>query len=122
MVRWTVVLRQRVGHGVLADEADVFVILTRLGVIWQEVGDGIVAAALRVGRDVHDVRGFGGTKGGDGRFLVNEVRPKFPGDFVICAPNSYLQGIGPGSGEDVVDGVVIEPRQRGLAGGGIELG
>ena len=122
MVRWTVVLRQRVGHGVLANETDVFVILTRLGVIWQEVGDGVVAAALRVSGDVHDVRGFGGTKGGDGRFLVNEVRTEFPGDFVICAPNTYLQGIGTGGGKNVVDGVVIEPRQRGLAGGGVKLG
>ena len=120
LVRWPVVFNQRFRHRVLTDESNVLVRLPRLGVVGQQVRDGIVTRSFRVRRDVDNVRGFVGVKNGDGGLLRNEVGPEFPCDLVVRSPNTNLEGVRSGVGEHVVDGIVVQPRQGGLAGGCIE--
>ena len=109
-----VVLKHGFGQGVVADESNVLVIIAVLGEIGQQVGDGVVTVALCVWRNVNRVGVIGCIEHGDGRLLSNEVRAKFTGDLVVRSPDSNLQGIGPGGGQDVVDLVVVEPVQGRL--------
>ena len=118
---WLIVLHHGVRHRVLTDEADVLVVITRLGVVGQEVGDGVVAAPLGVGRNVDGVGTLGGVQHSDGCFLCDEVAAEFTGDLVVGSPDTNLKRILAGRGQDVVDGVVVEPVDVGLAGSGVKL-
>ncbi len=118
---WLIVLNHGVRHRVLTDEADVLVVITRFGVVGQEVGDGVVAASLGVGRNFHGVGTLGGVQHSDGGFFCDEVAAEFTGDLVVGSPDTNLKRILAGRGQDVVDGVVVEPVDVRLAGGGVKL-
>ena len=114
LVGRAVVLNHGVGQGVVANESNVFVIITVLGVVGQKVGDGVVAVALCVWRNVNRVGAVGRIEDSDGCLLSEEVGAQFTGDLVVRSPDSDLQRIGPGGGQDVVDLVVVKPIQGRL--------
>ncbi len=109
-----VVLNHGFGQGVVANESNVLVIITVLGVVGQQVGDGVVAVAFCVGWNVNRVGALRRIENSDGCLLSDEVGPEFAGDLVVRSPDSDLQGIRAGGGQDVVDLVVVEPIQGRL--------
>ena len=109
MVRRSIVFKHRIGHGVVANETNVFVIFAVFRGVGQEVGDGVVTAAFGVGRNLNRVGAVGGVQDGDGRLLSEEVRAKFTGDLVVRSPHTNLQSVGARGRQDVVDGIVVEP-------------
>ena len=50
-----VVLNNWIREGVLAEESNVFVILSCLCVIWQKIGDGVVTFSLRIRWKLHHI-------------------------------------------------------------------
>ena len=106
----------------MSDKPEVFVVLVCFGVVWQQVGDGVVTATLRVRRHVHNVLRVGCVQYGDGGFGALEESPNRTGHLVVRAPHTNLHGVGSGSWENVVDGVVVEPYERRLTARSIELG
>ena len=76
---------------------------------------------MGVGRNINGVGAVGCIQHGNGGFLSKKVGTEFSCDLVVGPPNSNLERVGASAWQNVVDGVVVQPIEIGLAFSSVKL-